>query len=284
MMKIFPIIFIAMLLVGCSNYGQLTYVTKLPKSLKETSGIAYYGNNTAWFIEDHGNKDNIYNVNFKGEILKKIEIKNAKNKDWEDLAKDDKGNLYIADTGNNSNKRDDLVIYKIKNPELTKGDTSEAEKIKFNYPEQKDFPPKKKKLFYDAEAIFYNNNFIYIITKDRSKPFKGKAFIYKVPAKKGSYEAELIGEFNPCETAGVCQVTAADISPDGKTVVLLGYGLLWLFTDFDNEDFTKGTIETIALGATTQLESVCFTDNTTLLISDEERAKTGQNLYTIKIE
>lgn len=282
-MKNITTLLVLLFLTGCSNYGQLTYVAKLPKALKENSGIAYYGNEKAWFVEDHGNDDIIYQVDFKGKLLREIKIKNGKNNDWEDLAKDPEGNLYIADTGNNSNKRKDLVIYKIPNPENNDGKSIEAEKITYNYPEQQEFPPKKNNLIYDSEAIFYRNNTIYIITKDRSQPFKGRALLYKVPATKGDYKAELIGEFNPCDTAGICQVTSADISPDGKKIVLLGYGLLWVFTDFTTDDFTKGSLETIDLGATTQLESVCFIDNNTLIISDEERAKTGQNLYSYKL-
>lgn len=283
-MKSFSILYTIFFLTGCSNYGQLTFMTKLPKAIKENSGIVYYGNDKAWFIEDHGNDDVIYQVGFNGDLLKELRVKNAKNNDWEDLTRDEEGNIYIADIGNNNNKRKDLRIYKIPNPETESGDKIDAEVIKFSYPDQKKFPPKKNNLIYDSEAIFYRNNFLYIITKNRSEPFSGKALIYKIPSKKGTYTAKLIGEFTPCETAGICQVTSADISPDGKKIVLLGYGFLWIFTNFTDDDFTKGTLETIDLGATTQIESVCFKNNNTLLISDEERGNTGRNLYSFTLK
>lgn len=284
MIKLASLLNILFLLLGCSNYGQLTYVTKLPKAIKENSGIAYYGNNKAWFIEDHGNDDIIYQVAFNGDLLNELSVKNAKNNDWEDLTQDPEGNIYIADTGNNSNKRKDLVIYKIPNPELEPGKKIIAEEIRFNYPEQTKFPPKKNALLYDAEAIFYRNDAIFIVTKNRSEPFSGKTLIYKIPAKKGTYSAELIGEFTPCQTARICEITSAAISPDGKKIVLLGYGFLWIFTDFKTDNFTMGNLETIDLGATTQLESVCFKDNNTLLISDEERGDTGRNLYSFTLK
>ncbi len=270
-------------LTGCSNYGQLTFVAKLPKAIKENSGIAYFQDNKAWFIEDHGNKDEIYQIDFNGKTLKELKIKHAKNNDWEDLAQDPYGNLYIADIGNNNNKRKDLTIYKISNPEKEKGDKIEAEEIKFYYPEQKEFPPKKSNLNYDAEALFFWNDYLYIITKNRSEPFSGKALIYKVPSKKGTYKAQLVGNFTPCTTDHLCQITSAAISPDGKKIVLLGYGFLWIFSEFNTDNFTSGKLTTIDLGATTQLESVCFKDNNTLLISDEERANTGRNLYSFSI-
>ena len=283
-MKRFAYIYLIFILSNCSNYGQLTYVTKLPKAVKENSGLAYFKSNTVWLIEDHGNEDVLYQVDFNGDLLNELKVKNAKNEDWEDIAQDSEGNIYIADFGNNNNDRKDLVIYKIPNPEIEPGDKIDAQQIKFYYPEQTKFPPEKKNLVYDAEAIFYKNKTLYIITKNRSEPFNGKALIYKVPSEKGTYAAELVGEFTPCTTTRICEVTSAAISPDGKKIALLGYGYLWIFTDFTTDDFTKGNLQTINLGATTQLESICFKDNSTVLISDEERGNTGRNLYSYKLK
>ena len=242
--------------------------------------MVYLGDNAVWIIEDSGNKDRIYQVNFKGELRKEFRVSNAKNKDWEDLAMDEEGNVYIGDIGNNNNRRDDLVIYKIPNPEEEKGDKIEAEKISFYYPEQKKFPPKRKNLKYDAEALFYRSGNLFIITKNRADPFDGEALIYMLPAKKGKHKARLIGSFVPCKQYYPCRITSADISPDGEKIALLSYGKLWVFTGFTEEDFTKGSdIQFINLGSNTQLEALCFKDNNTLLISDEQSAGTGRNLY-----
>ncbi len=284
-MKIFSIkLLVIFLFTGCSNYGQLTFISKLPTKLNENSGIVAMNNINLWIIEDNGNTDNIYQVDFNGNLLKQLKVKDAKNRDWEDLTKDNTGNVYIADFGNNNNDRKDLVIYKIPNPEIEKGDKIDAEKIKFSYPEQKKFPPAKDGLLYDSEALFYYNEALYIITKNKSKPFTGTALIYKVPAKKGEYKATYVGKFSTCTEQGRCEVTSADISPDGKQIVLLGYGMLWVFTDFSWDDFSKGTMKTIDLGATTQLESLCFKDNNTLLLSDEARGSTGRNLYSYTLK
>ena len=284
-MKInFIVLYLCSVLLGCSNIGKLTYITKLPKNLGENSGMVTIVDSTIWLIEDHGNKDEIYKVDFKGNLLKDLKVKNAKNHDWEDLARDEHGNTYIGDFGNNSNKRKDLVIYKIPNPEIEAGEKIDAEKIKFSYQDQKDFPPEVAELNYDAEAFFYQNNSLYIITKNRTIPFSGEAFIYKVPAVQGEHIAQLVGKFITCKKDVICQVTAADISDDGTKIALLGYGKLWIFTDFKWDDFSKGKMKTIDLGATTQLESICFLNNDTLLLSDEERGNTGGNLYSLKLK
>ena len=200
-------------MANCSNYGQLDFVSKLPKKLDENSGMVHIGDSTIWLINDSGGANKIYQVNFKGELLKEFRVDNARNKDWEDLALDEDNNVYIADTGNNNNKRTNLVIYKIPNPETEKGDKIKAKKIELRYPEQKKFPPKKKNLKYDVEALFYREDHLFLVTKNRARPFDGESLIYKVSAKKGDYKATLVGSFTPCKDRFGCRITSADISP-----------------------------------------------------------------------
>lgn len=269
--------------VSCQNHGKLDIITDIPSNLEENSGIQMFTSNSLWLIEDNGNKDNIYRINLKGEITRQFEVKNAKNDDWEDLAKDLEGNLYIGDFGNNGNDRKELTIYKLSNPEREQGDKIEAEKIEFVYPEQKKFPPKKSKLLYDAEAFFHWNNFLYIITKNRTRPYNGKALIYRVPDEKGTYEAMLIGEFEVCDNQDTCSITSADISSDGKKIALLTYGYLILITDFKFDDFSKGKKQLIDLGLRTQLEALCFKNDSTLFLSDEKSHLQGGNLYRLDL-
>jgi len=269
---------------SCQNSGKLALLADLPSSLSENSGIASFDGKTVWLIEDSGNNDNIFKVGLDGKTIKHLDLKNANNHDWEDLTKDTNGNLYIGDFGNNQNKRQNLTIYKLPNPELEKGDKIKAEKIEFHYPEQKEFPPKKSNLYYDTEAFFHWGNSLYIITKNRTRPYDGTAMIYKVPDTKGKYKAEFVSEWFTCDDQNACSVTSADISPDGKIIAVLGYGTLWLITNFGFDDFYKGTIRQIDLGMRTQLEALCFLNKNTLLISDEKSPRGGNNLYRLDLE
>jgi len=282
-MKLCLYLFLCVVSISCAQHGQLTFLCDLPNKFNENSGITTLQNDKIWLIEDNGNDDVIYEVSTKGERLREFKVKNARNNDWEDLTKDDKGNLYIGDFGNNDNDRNDLVIYKIPNPTIEPGDKIEAEEIKFKFPEQKGYPPIPSQRKYDTEAFFYLDDVLYIITKDRSKPFFGKALIYTVPAIPGNYDAKLVGTFTTCNELSSCQITSAAISPDKKKIVLLGYGTLWLITNYQLPDFSKGTVQFIDLGVRTQLEAVCFKDNSTILLSDEKNHGTGQNLYSFKL-
>ncbi|MBT8186851.1 MAG: hypothetical protein HKP24_13520 [Croceitalea sp.] len=269
------------LLQACAQkpyHGRLDFLGKFPSKLNEVSGIAKENDSIFWVIEDNGNKDILYQVNIHGQLIKKYKIGNAKNDDWEDLTTDQNGNIYIGDFGNNDNDRKDLVIYKL-HPSTSKKSKIEAEKIKFEYPEQEKYPPKKENRVFDAEAFFHWKGHLYIFTKNRSYPYNGQTMIYRVPDKKGDYKAKLIGQLVICENPKYCSVTSADISSDGKKIVLLGYGYVYMLENFNKDDFTNSKLTKLYLKHETQMESVCFTSNDELIIADEQSQSKGRNIY-----
>lgn len=258
--------------VSCAQFGDLQFVAELPGKINECSGIVSYGDDSIWLIEDSGNDDALYQVNFQGDLLTDLEVDGGANQDWEDLTRDYEGNLYIGDLGNNSGNRKGFTIHKLPDPRKEKGDKIPAEDIDFEYPEDdNDYTP-------DAEALFYYNDNLYVITRNRGRPFTGVARIFKLPAQPGEYIAEYVGSFTTCEERRSCQVTAAEVSPDGNTLAILGSGKLWLVKDFGGPGTIEGRLHTIEIGATTQLESICFKNNDTLLLADEEHAG-GGNIY-----
>lgn len=270
---------------GCaqtSNYGKLTPLGKFPSKLKEVSGMETTQDGHLWVIEDSGNKDNIYKVDQTTNIMKSLKIDHATNQDWEELTMDNAGNLYIGDFGNNGNTRKNLVIYKVDSTQLSKKEPK-AKKIKFSYPEQTAFPPKNDSLYFDTEGFFHWEDNLYIFTKNRTRPYDGKTLVYRVPDNEGDYNAELLDTLFLCGDQNRCSVTGADISPDGRTIALLSYGLVFLITDFELPDFSKASIQTIDLECKTQIESICFLDNTTLLIADEQNRFGGRRLYKFKL-
>ena len=116
------------------NTGKLTVIADLPRMLSEASAVQVTKTpNELWIIEDSGNANRLYAIDSLGQLTKNITIKNAKNKDWEDLTTDDFGNIYIGDFGNNSKKRKIFSIIKIAKDSLN-GKTTTADFIKFKLP------------------------------------------------------------------------------------------------------------------------------------------------------
>ncbi|WP_029272775.1 hypothetical protein [Flavobacterium sp. KJJ] len=285
-MKKFFLLAITIALLACQQQSDndLKTLYSLPKKLKEVSGITYFPENKLIYtLEDSGNKNAIYAINSDGKLTKTITIANAKNVDWEDITKDKKGNIYIGDFGNNDNERKDLCIYKVNKNQLNRDQASAEYKVSFSYPEQTEFPPKKKELFYDVEGFFEHGNYFYLFTKNRSKGFDGTAFIYKILNAAGTQKAVKIGEFKTCNNYNHCVLTSATISPDGKKVVLLSHDKIVLFQGFKGDLFHKGSQTEIKLNHFSQKEAIVFKDNNTLLIADEKTNKVGGNVYEFKI-
>lgn len=276
----------SIVLLACQQQSDsdLKTLYSLPKKLKEVSGITYFPETkTIYTLEDSGNKNAIYAINSKGKLERTISISNTVNVDWEDITKDKIGNIYIGDFGNNDNERRDLCIYKVAKNQLNKDVASAEYKISFSYPEQTEFPPKKKELFFDVEGFFEHNGYFYLFTKNRSKGFDGTAFIYKIKNAKGTQRAVKIGEFKTCNNYNHCVLTSATISPDGKRVVLLSHDKIVLFKGFKGDLFHKGTQTEINLNHFSQKEAIVFKDNNTLLIADEKTNKIGGNVYEFKL-
>lgn len=112
----------------------------------------------------------------------------------------------------------------------------------------------------------------------------GETRLYKLSDEKGTYIAEYISSFTTGGDWETCRVTSADISDDGKTVVLLGYGKIWVFKDFATDNFFEGTFTEIDLGVRTQLESISFTGPKTLILSDEKNKAGGGHLYQYELK
>lgn len=254
-------------------------VFQYPENISEVSGITYC-NKLIWSIQDSGNTNDIFGFDASGELIEQIEVKNTKNRDWEAITSDKEGNLYIGDFGNNDNDRKDLTIYKLAATDFSRA----ASIITFNYPEQVDFPAKKRDRLFDCEAFFYYQKAFYLFTKNRSKGFDGTTLIYKIPAIEGHHAAKLVGKFSTCSNYNFCAITGAAISADDKKIVLLGHDRIWVIEQFRGDDFlSDSTISSYEMHHFSQKEGICFKDNQTLYIADERTKKTGGNLYEVSL-
>jgi hypothetical protein len=275
---------IAALFICCTQQPKiLTEVCNLPDKLKEASAVEITPkSNRIWILEDSGNKEKLYALDRQGTIVHTVKIGNAPNIDWEELTSDSDGNLYIGDFGNNRNIRRDLCIYKIRAENLDKEETDFSEKTSFNYPEQKDFPPKNSEMFYDAEAFFYHKGNFYLFTKNRGGG--SNTSLYQIPALPGNQTAKFLGTFATCDSFKNCAITSADISDNGKKMVLLSNKKIWLFEKFKGDDFFHGKVREIDLNNNSQLEGVCFNGKSKLYFVDEKDKGTGGKLYEMALK
>jgi hypothetical protein len=261
-------------------------VADMPAKLKESSGLEITGTNQFWSHNDSGGKNQIYCFDGNGKITKTVTISNVSNHDWEDLAQDKNGNFYIADIGNNLNSRKFSKIFIIPNPATLKSDQTKAKIIQFKYADQKAYPPPSNQLHFDAEALIAHNNNLYIFTKNRTSPYDGYVKLYRVPAIEGTHTAQLVDSLFLGKGGSMYKwwITAADISPDGKKVVLLGSDKLWVLSGFKGDNFLSGKSKQYELSNFSQKEGIAFADNNTVYFCDEVTYLImGGNFYKAKL-
>ena len=263
--------------VGCSaDPVNERSIYNLSNKVDESSGIVssrtYPG--ILWTHEDNGLSNNLYAVDGQGDFIFKASVSGAMNVDWEDIAIDGEGYLYVADSGNNKNKRKDLLVYKIRepNPQDPASVATVAKRIRFRYPSQKDFPDPSD-LNYDAEALFFDDGKLYLLTKNRSDTTTD---LYRFPTLQATDEIELekISTFelgyDVLNDGG--KVTAADISPDGKTLAMLCYDAVYLFDKpTQGDDWFAGDHRQVMLdqAVTKQAEGLAFHDGHLVLTNEE---------------
>jgi hypothetical protein len=258
-------------------------VGKLPKILKEASGLEFTGK-YFWSHNDDGIPA-IYCLDSAGNLQRAVQL-NTVNRGWEDLTRDDKGNLYIGAFGNNKNDKKELRIYKIPNPENITEAITNPEIISYTYSDQKHFPPDKSNKNYDVDTFFEWNGSLYLFTKNRSSPFVAYSKIYKLPAQPGQQVAQLIDSVYVGDGPMINNwITSADLSPDKKTLALLFHDRVWFIRNFNANKFSTATIYQLNLNHYTHKAGICFRDKHTLYIVDELEAEIlGGKLYTLDIK
>ena len=184
----------------------IIYKTQLPKQILETSGLEFFKDA---FIthNDSGGNASLYAFNEAGIILKEYSIMEAENVDWEDITQDE-NYIYIADSGNNKGKRQNLNIL-IVDP---KNDFKIVGKIKFNYSNQQNFDKRSKHPF-DAEALVATTNELILFSKNR---VANATELYSIPKTQGDYN------LNPKKSFDVQSlITGADYHRPTKLVALV---------------------------------------------------------------
>ncbi len=203
------------------------------KDMDEVSGFAasHAHDDVLWAINDSGNPARLYAISRRGKKLAQYDVEGAKNIDWEDLASFDlngKHYLLVADTGDNGGLRKSITLYVFEEPTtLANATLRPAWTIRARWP---DGPRDCEAVAVDAAA-----GKILLISKKRKPaelfvlPLADPGQAWREPRRIGRLNGvpEADAELTRAEPAIAklfSQVTAADVSPDGRTLAVLTYG------------------------------------------------------------
>lgn len=176
-------------------------------AITESSGIVISrrDTNVFWTHNDGGGRKQVlYAMTRHGTSLAEYRVVGAVLNDWEDIAADSHGHLFIGDIGNNDAKRSDLFVHQIDEPDIAK---TPGGSVKVTHTWRLHFPAKP----FDCESLFVWAGTGYVISKVFDD---AKAGLYRFSLTNTSDQAlEFVAQL-PIDSP----VTGADISQDGKLV------------------------------------------------------------------
>lgn len=202
----------------------------------EASGLAESRRSPGTFYthDDSGGNAEVFVLADDGSVAAVQPLAGVVNRDWEDIALGPgrKGGLiYIGEIGDNGGSRSSITVYRIPEPEVA--GLSEGTVLPAVVPDFVDleYPDGAR----DAEALLVDplTGDIYVITKREAR---SRVYRVRSPEFRGeSRTLEFVGEL------GFGGVVAADVCPDGQTVLVKTYPEVFAYiSDAGVEDALAG--------------------------------------------
>ncbi|MFD0740349.1 hypothetical protein ACFQZQ_13775 [Lysobacter koreensis] len=248
---------LALALAGCSGStgdepGSRLSGALVDPQLSEISGLAASRRHrdVLWLHDDGGNPERLFAVSTGGARRATFRLAGVPKTDWEDIAAfelDGRRYLLIADTGDNGGLRRTLQLHVVEEPATLKNARLKpAWSIAFRWPDGAR----------DCEAVAVDaaRGQVLLVSKKRQPP---ELFAVPLrPTDTGLQTATLLGRLagvprpdaaavqrSPRGARLEGQVTAADLSPDGRTLAVMTYRYLLLYRRAPRQDWGRAVAQ-----------------------------------------
>lgn len=190
--------------------------------LPEASGIVKSRRHPGifWVHNDSGNPPSLFAIRLDGTIVREFPVA-VPNLDWEDIAADDDGHLYVGDIGNNGGLLAIRAIYRIDEPDPAvppTGPLRASSATHYRCPRDDRF---------NAESLFYQDGSAFTVAKRQDGR---EAELFMVPLEP---PAPLLRPADP-RRAGVLPrfvepATGSSLSDDGKLLAVCSYAVVRVY-------------------------------------------------------
>jgi len=258
----------------------------------ESSGVAVSRSHPGvlWTHNDSGDGPYVYATDLRGRDRGFLLVPGAEAVDWEDMSLGPCPTrrgicLYLADTGDNLERRSRVTVYAVAEPDpsVGRGDTLRTTAapaiLQLRYPDGS----------HDVEAIYVSprDNALYLVSKGRT----GRIRVYRVArvqwgkADAPVATAELVQtlDIRPSAEAGRL-VTGAAIRPDGLVVAVRTYEEIYLFTPIVGGRLVPARerpCDIAGLEAGGGGEAIDFLDDSTLVLTSEAAGWRRGTIHTV---
>ncbi|MGA2496591.1 MAG: hypothetical protein ABSH20_02550 [Tepidisphaeraceae bacterium] len=208
-----------------------------------------------WTHNDHGNRPAIFAIQRNGDCVNRFLI-DAPNNDWEDIALDERGRLYIGDIGDNEHTRPLLYVYRLPEPD------PRAPSTKVPLPIERRWQLRCPSDPLNCEALFIWQGYGYLISK-LNKQHPAGLYRFPLDAPDEPLTLEHLGHLSIRD-----QVTAADIRNDGKLLAVLTYAGLYVYRIDGDVDHARKLQPMFIPIRGHKIEGCCFTTGGVFITSE----------------
>jgi hypothetical protein len=174
-----------------------------------------------WLHNDSGDQARIYAIDLSGVLLATVELDGISANDFEDIGIDAQNRILVGDLGGNAPvPLDGFAVHRFEEPAIERSQVPATihvtpETLEFQYPMGA----------HDAEALFVDplSGDLFIVTKAADD-----AAAYRSAAPFGAGTPQTLETIAPLDF-GDELITAADISADGRWIVIRTYGAVYAY-------------------------------------------------------
>lgn len=255
-------------LLALADPGAIEKVGRLDDpAIREASGIVASRVHPGifWVHNDSGNPPELFAVRRDGSLVRKYRV-GVPNVDWEDIAVDDQGHIFLGDIGNNFARLPLRAIYRLDEPDPSK----EAKgPLKATLSSFYQFPSKAGR--FDAESLFIDGGKAVVISKN----LDGKAAeLFMIPLDP---PGTLLKPTLPVRLGKLPKfkepATGADLSADGRLLAVCSVNLLRVY---GREGDHWKLLDAFSFRLS-QVEAIAW-DGEDLLLADE-----GRDLFRVSL-
>lgn len=172
--------------------------------VRESSGLARstFKRPVLWTHNDSGDKPRIFAIKRNGSTRGVLSLRGASFRDWEDIARGPDRSLWVGDIGDNGRRRDDVTVYRVKEPRKVRSRSVPTTAYDFRYPDGA----------HDAEGLFVKprTGRLFIVSKSRD----GGA-LYRAPKHLSTRSVNKLTKVRSVPVS----ITAAAYRPGGGFVL-----------------------------------------------------------------
>ncbi len=245
---------------GCTLYSEPRVTGAVPAVLHELSGLAASARHPGlfWAHNDSDNDFRVYAIEESGAVRATLTLTGATPRDLEDIAVGPCAPgaqappcIYLADTGDNFQRRQQVRLYRLPEPEQLEDATLAVEVLPFTYP---DGPRNAESLIIDART-----GRLAVITK--SADSLGEVYALDGLSVEEVHSAKRLGTLRaPQELDRMA--TAAALHASGERLLLRTYTRVWEVRRPGArrlEELLEGQVAEVPGASQAQAEAIAFT-------------------------